>query len=165
MKTLKSKVSKRQVRAKRDSTSPFGIIIILVSLIIFSVQIYFAFPSISSSFSFDLKNVISSPPISLPSAQNANELYHALPTNLNLNDNNVPLKSGERRPRVAFAITITKDGSFQDGAAVLAYSIVNVTAGRSFDCSLIAFVHPNVTNRDVLRRLGYHVIEAPTPIK
>jgi hypothetical protein len=70
------------------------------------------------------------------------------------------------RPRIAFAITITKDGSFQDGAAVLAYSIISNSAGRDYDISLLAFVHPNVsTSRPMLKKLGYHVIEAPTPIK
>ena len=32
---------------------------------------------------------------------------------------------GQKKRRVAYAITITKDGFFQDGAAVLAYSIYN----------------------------------------
>lgn len=32
---------------------------------------------------------------------------------------------GQIRRRIAYAITITKDGFFQDGAAVLAYSIYN----------------------------------------
>ena len=71
-----------------------------------------------------------------------------------------------KKPRIAFAITITKDGSFQDGAAVLAYSILSTTSGKGYDISLIAFVHPNVSlSRPYLSRLGYHVIEAPTPIK
>lgn len=70
------------------------------------------------------------------------------------------------RPRIAFAITINKDGSFQDGAAVLAYSIIRRMANKSFDFSFIAFVHPNVTtSRPVLQRIGFHVIEVPTPIK
>ena len=72
-----------------------------------------------------------------------------------------------RRPRIAYAISITKDGSFQDGAAVLAYSIIaNTPANSSYDISFIAFVHPNVTSsRPYLKNLGFHVIEVPTPIK
>jgi hypothetical protein len=70
-----------------------------------------------------------------------------------------------RRKRIAYAITITKDGFFQDGAAVLAYSIYSVSKNSGYDVSLVAFVHPNVTtSRPVLRKLGYHVIVAPTPI-
>lgn len=70
-----------------------------------------------------------------------------------------------KRPRYAFAITITSDGPFQDGAAVLAYSIVRVSENKNYDVSLVAFVHPTVTTtRPILTRLGFHVIEVPTPI-
>ena len=70
-----------------------------------------------------------------------------------------------KRRRVAYAITITKDGFFQDGAAVLAYSIFSVSRHTELDISLIAFVHPNVsTSRPLLRKLGFHVIEAPKPV-
>lgn len=69
------------------------------------------------------------------------------------------------RKKFAYAITITKDGSFQDGAAVLAYSIMKHSHQAEYDISFIAFVHPNVTtSREPLRRLGYHVIEVPVPI-
>ena len=69
------------------------------------------------------------------------------------------------RPRLAFIITITKDGFFQDGAAVLAYSIIKTTRNSAYDISFIAFVHPNVTTSRVgLRRLGFHVVEVPTPV-
>ena len=74
-------------------------------------------------------------------------------------------RTKSKRRRIAYAITITKDGFFQDGAAILAYSILNVSRNSPFDISLIAFVHPNVTtSRPSLQRLGYHVIEAPKPI-
>jgi len=66
--------------------------------------------------------------------------------------------------RIAFAITITKDGNFQDGAAVLAYSILKHSQSKLYDVSLIAFVHPNVKERESLKTLGFHVIEAPLPI-
>lgn len=70
-----------------------------------------------------------------------------------------------KRKRYAYAITINKDGSFQDGAAVLAYSIMKYSWNASYDISFVAFVHPNVTtSRPALKRLGYHVIEVPTPI-
>ena len=56
-------------------------------------------------------------------------------------------------------ITITKDGYFGlDGAAVLAYSIINSTSDISraeYDISFIAFVHPDViTTRPGLQKLG-----------
>lgn len=70
-----------------------------------------------------------------------------------------------QRKRLAYAITITKDGFFQDGAAVLAYSIMKYSVNSTYDISLIAFVHPNVTTSRIgLRRLGFHVIEVPTPV-
>lgn len=70
------------------------------------------------------------------------------------------------RLKIAFAITITKDGSFQDGAAILAYSIHKAKMTISHDVSLVAFIHPNVTlSRSTLQHIGYHVIEVPTPIK
>lgn len=71
----------------------------------------------------------------------------------------------ERRKRYAYAITITKDGFFQDGAAVLAYSIMKYSQYVDYDISFIAFIHPNVTtSRPGLTRLGFHVIEVPIPI-
>ena len=78
---------------------------------------------------------------------------------------NKPIKK-----RIAYAITITKDGSFQDGAAVLAYSIMkqytnNRVLSSKYSVSFIAFVHPMVTiARKELKRIGYHIIEATTPI-
>lgn len=74
----------------------------------------------------------------------------------------VPIK---KRKRYAYAITITKDGFFQDGAAVLVYSIMKYSWNASYDISFVAFVHPNVTtSRPGLQKLGFHVIEVPIPI-
>lgn len=72
---------------------------------------------------------------------------------------------GVKRTRIAYAITMTGDGPFADGAAVLAYSILKVSRDKDYDVSLIAFVHPDVkTSRGALKKIGYHVIECPTPI-
>lgn len=69
------------------------------------------------------------------------------------------------KKRLAYAITITKDGPFLDGAAILAYSIVQSSKFSNYVNSLVAFVHPNVTkSREGLKKLGYHVIEVPIPI-
>ena len=88
-------------------------------------------------------------------------------SNANAKNVDVPREArGGKRPRVAFAISITKDGNFQDGAAVLAYSIAAITRGKPYDSSLIAFVHPSAKQaQSLLSRLGYHVIETPIPIK
>ena len=74
--------------------------------------------------------------------------------------------NGKKRRRIAYAITITKDGFFQDGAAVLAYSIIKSSKEQcEFDIAFVAFVHPSVTtSRPMLTKLGFHVIEAPKPI-
>lgn len=85
------------------------------------------------------------------------DAYHALTTKTS--------KVSAKKQRLAYAITITKDGLFQDGAAVLAYSIMEQHRGKKYDVSLVAFVHPNVTtSRPALEKIGFHVIESPTPI-
>lgn len=67
---------------------------------------------------------------------------------------------GTKRRRIGYAITMTKDGNFLDGAAILAYSIYEASIKGNDIISLIAFVHPNVTtSRPTLQKLGYHVIE------
>lgn len=104
-------------------------------------------------------------------------LYHTTPkkdiNNIDNNNNiiiksivnNKPLEIINERKRIAYAITITRDGPFQDGAAVLAYSIFKYSKDIDYDISLIAFVHPNVTSsRPVLNKLGFHVIESMIPI-
>ena len=64
--------------------------------------------------------------------------------------------SSSQPRRIGFAITITKDGAFLDGAAVLAYSIVkHSTIDTNTKISLIAFVHPNVTkSRPILKKVN-----------
>lgn len=75
------------------------------------------------------------------------------------------IESSSPRKRIAYAITITKDGFFQDGAAVLVYSILKSSVNSPYDISFVAFVHPNVTlARDGLTKIGFHVIEVPIPI-
>lgn len=78
-----------------------------------------------------------------------------------------PQMNGKKKKRIAYAISITKDGFFQDGAAVLAYSILQNSRHYTdaFDISLVAFVHPLVSQaRPLLQKIGYHVIETPMPI-
>ena len=67
---------------------------------------------------------------------------------------------GTKKRRIAYAITISKDGSFQDGAAILAFSIYEASKNFNDIISFVAFVHPRVvTSRPALKRLGFHVIE------
>merc|ERR1719272_6495 len=60
-------------------------------------------------------------------------------------------------------ITITKDMTMIDGAAVLAES---VRAMRSrFTVDLVAMVHPGITtSRAPLESIGYKIIERPIPL-
>ena len=89
----------------------------------------------------------------LPTASVESESQNILSVKLNKTD-------GKKRRKIAYAITITKDGFFQDGAAVLAYSIFKASKDSDVDISLVSFVHPTVvTSRPVLVQLGYHVIE------
>jgi hypothetical protein len=67
--------------------------------------------------------------------------------------------NGKKKMQVAFAITITRDGKFQDGAAVMAYSIDQAFRNDDMDVSMVAFVHPNVTtSRPFLERVGYRYL-------
>lgn len=47
----------------------------------------------------------------------------------------------------------------------LFFSIIKNSKSANYDISFIAFVHPHViTSRGVLNKLGFHVIEVPTPV-
>ena len=62
------------------------------------------------------------------------------------------------RTKVAFAITITRDGSVIDGACVLAYSVIKAHEQSDIDVNFIAFVHPTVTKSlEPLARFGYQL--------
>lgn len=118
---------------------------------------------ISMCLSFINKSIFNNVFIGNHPSHFANTSLPMLRINSNSNPPTPLLKNS--RKRVAFAITITKDGPFLDGAAVLAYSIFDSFERSIFDISLVAFVHPNVkSSRPILTRLGYHVIEATTPI-
>lgn len=117
-----------------------------------------------SSFNYMSKSLTSAKQYAtnLRSSVAMNEVASTITSN---NQHSLPLSKQIRRKRYAYAITITKDGFFQDGAAVLAYSIMKYSQNAPYDISFIAFVHPNVTSsRPGLQRLGFHVIEVPIPI-
>ena len=92
--------------------------------------------------------------------------------------------SGRRRLTVAFAVTITQDGPYVDGAAVLAHAVMRGwTAGANgtaipsaataagaepseLDYELVAIVGRNVSaSRLPLAFLGYRIIERPLPVE
>lgn len=106
----------------------------------------------------------------LPVMTNTNKINTTITTTTTAATTSKSITTKNKKKRIAYAITITKDGSFQDGAAVLAYSIMKIYnndkhISKSYSISLIAFVHPMVIKaRKELKRIGYHVIEATTPI-
>lgn len=73
------------------------------------------------------------------------------------------LSSG--RKKVAYAITVTKDSNFLDGALVLGYSAKKVHDrakgfASNYDADLVAFVTSTVTkSRPVLESHGWRVLE------
>lgn len=83
-----------------------------------------------------------------------------------LSVSNIPKKK-----RVAYAITVTKDGHFVDGALVLGYSAKKVHDAASgypsqYEADLIAFVAPTVKYaRPVLEAYGWKVLERSLPVE
>jgi hypothetical protein len=78
--------------------------------------------------------------------------------------------SGGPRKKIAYAITVTKDGPFVDGALVLGYSAKKIhdrTKGyvSNYDAELIAFVVPGVvTSRPILEAYGWKLLERKLPV-
>ena len=83
----------------------------------------------------------------------------------NLRNNEV-----KKKKKIAYAITVTKDGHFVDGALVLGYSAKKVHDASSgyiseYDADLIAFVVPSVKYaRPVLEAYGWKVLERNLPV-
>lgn len=68
---------------------------------------------------------------------------------------------------VAYVVTVTEDGHFVDGAAVLAHSIMSVHKRSQYASELMAFVSPRVSNssRKALRVVGFNrIMEKELPI-
>lgn len=65
-------------------------------------------------------------------------------------------RRAQQKPRVAYAISVTADGPYMDGAAVLAHSIREASETSQYGIDLIALVFPNVTtSRVALERSGW----------
>jgi len=69
---------------------------------------------------------------------------------------------------IAYAVSVTKDGSYIDGAAVLAHSAIRVHRGGQsrYGVDLVAFVAPAVSDagREQLGACGYRVLERDLPL-
>ena len=83
---------------------------------------------------------------------------------------NPKLEAPSQKKTIAYAITVTKDGNFVDGALVLGYAAQKVhdaSKGNlgTYDVALIAFVTANViTARPILKRFGWKILEKPLPV-
>ena len=79
--------------------------------------------------------------------------------------------SETKKMKIAYAITVTKDGSFLDGALVLGHSAKKVHDRSSgfvskYDADLVAFVAPSVIKaRPILEAYGWRVLEKPLPVE
>lgn len=97
-------------------------------------------------------------------------------------------KNSIQKKKVAYAITITKDGPFTDGALVLGYAarrihgLVNMNninihknnpdtalprpGNSEYDVELVAFMKSNVVkSRQILSQYGWKIIERPLPVE
>ena len=75
------------------------------------------------------------------------------------------------RKKIAYAITVTKDGPFVDGALVLGYAAKKIHDKNkgfisNYDADLVAFVAPGVvTSRKILAAYGWRIFEREVPVK
>ena len=74
------------------------------------------------------------------------------------------------KPKIAYAITVTKDGSFVDGALVLGYAAKKYHSAQkgfpdTYDVDLVAFAAPSVkTSIPILQQFGWRVLQRPLPV-
>ena len=69
------------------------------------------------------------------------------------------------RKKIAFAISVTSDGPYVDGAAVLGYGIGKAMKQSIYDFDLVAIVHPDVKKaRKPLEKSGWRIIERDVPL-
>jgi len=90
------------------------------------------------------------------------------------------IENYNNKKKVAYAVTVTKDSSFVDGALVLGYAahkvhgltksiykdINNENYNSIYDIDLIAFVAPSVnSSRNLLQKYGWKILERPLPVE
>lgn len=124
---------------------------IILFLYIFRSKIDKIFNGAESSVADDVEAPVEFDPISLNNKQNVGS---------------APIKK-----RIAYAITVTKDGPFLDGALVLGYSAKKVhdpSKGHvsNYDADLVAFVAPGVIKaKETLEANGWRVLERRVPVE
>ena len=71
------------------------------------------------------------------------------------------------KKRIAYAITVTKDGPFLDGALVLGHAVKKTHDSSSkYVADLVAFVAPHVvTARPILEAYGWRILERGLPVE
>lgn len=75
------------------------------------------------------------------------------------------------KKRIAYAITVTKDGPFIDGALVLGYSALKIHDIRkgynsTYEADLIAFIAPGVIRaKDILMKHGWIILDRNLPVE
>ena len=75
------------------------------------------------------------------------------------------------KKKIAYAITVTKDGHFLDGALVLGHAAKKVHDSSKgftsdYDADLVAFVAPGVvTARPILEAYGWRILEKRLPVE
>eukprot|EP01065_Artemidia_motanka_P015624 TRINITY_DN19366_c0_g1_i1.p1 TRINITY_DN19366_c0_g1~~TRINITY_DN19366_c0_g1_i1.p1 ORF type:complete len:577 (+),score=180.28 TRINITY_DN19366_c0_g1_i1:79-1809(+) len=81
-----------------------------------------------------------------------------------------PPRRAGARPVVAFAITVTRDGNYLDGAAVMGHSVLSVHRTSKFAAELVAMLKPGCTKTRkqlaALRQAGqeWRILERSLPI-
>ncbi len=77
----------------------------------------------------------------------------------------------KKKKTIAYAITVTKDGPFVDGALVLGYAAKKFHSEKfgfksPYDAELVAFVTKSVvTTRSILSKFGWRIIERDLPVQ
>ena len=147
--------------------------IFIVMAVVISILQLLYYPAVDSGESFTVLSSIQIPQGLLPSnisSYNPFQFfnYQDIPMSSLPNtgmDGHSSFPSAPRKKKVAFAITITKDGPYFDGAAVLAYSIhTAMNESKEFEAHLVAFVDPGVKHREGLEFLGYEIMEKQLPV-
>lgn len=60
---------------------------------------------------------------------------------------------------IAYAVSVTRDGPYMDGAAVLAHAIRTAARRSKYGFELVAIVHPTVqTSREPLQKAGWKCV-------
>ena len=91
--------------------------------------------------------------------------------NRELFNGSLTLADQSAKKKVAYAITVTKDGPFLDGALVLGYAAKRVHDSSKgfnsiYDADLVAFVAPGVVQaRPILQQHGWRILEKELPVE